>query len=460
MDQISQMILSIPGLSSSEQRVLISAFDFEMGGELFNRQIEESYLNSMERIVNAGVFEEVDARTIADVTHKAYHAEMNSAPMAYVEELILIGFTRPVTSAQLEQAAKALDEFEGSGIDPVVYQEIISYGLANGWSSHVISGVSQGLIRGQIQGVDLEKLALSLIITVDQGFGAKPIDSVVDEGIKELQDSDRKDPFEKNQKDMAYQAMQEAINKGVTKTVAQELFYEAVESNWKPKTVEAVFQGMIESHTIGLTPEKIALAMLIRVEQGMGDTSPSQMVQEEIAYVKSIENERLEAIRNDKTIDYSKSVPRSYRDEVFIEPKRRETPPQQPKVYTQTPSTQLNTALLEQSIRTFLGVPYVWGGNSRRGTDCSGFTQTVYREQRIYIPRVSREQFRVGWLVQQLQYGDLVFFNKYGYGMISHVGIYVGGGRFAHASCSRGVTISRLDKRYYRARYVGAKRVI
>jgi cell wall-associated NlpC family hydrolase len=119
---------------------------------------------------------------------------------------------------------------------------------------------------------------------------------------------------------------------------------------------------------------------------------------------------------------------------------------------------------LQRSIDSFLGVPYLWGGETRQGTDCSGFTQTVYGEQGVRIPRLSRDQYgylkNIGSLVggprrqEALERGDLVFFNKNGRGRITHVGVYMGIGKFAHASCSRGVVISSLEKRYYKRLFV------
>ena len=118
-----------------------------------------------------------------------------------------------------------------------------------------------------------------------------------------------------------------------------------------------------------------------------------------------------------------------------------------------------------QNVQEYLGppaTPYRWGGSSRSGIDCSGFVRNVYAQQGIYLPRVSRQQFLVGSLVTgYLQYGDLVFFSKYGPAyQVTHVGIFLGGDKFVHSSASRGVTISSLNKRYYRSRYKGAKRVL
>jgi len=104
------------------------------------------------------------------------------------------------------------------------------------------------------------------------------------------------------------------------------------------------------------------------------------------------------------------------------------------------------------------GAPYVFGGTSRSGFDCSGYTQYVYKGSGISLPRTAAEQFRVGSSVSraQLQSGDLVFFSTYASGA-SHVGIYIGGGRFVDASNS-GVGISSLNSGYYASRYIGARR--
>lgn len=110
----------------------------------------------------------------------------------------------------------------------------------------------------------------------------------------------------------------------------------------------------------------------------------------------------------------------------------------------------------------YLGVPYVYGGNSKSGIDCSGFTKRVYDSAvDRQLPRSTREQFSVGAAVRagELQFGDLVFFNTTGR-VPSHVGIYIEDDLFAHASVTRGVTISSLESSYYRKRFVGARRVI
>ena len=110
----------------------------------------------------------------------------------------------------------------------------------------------------------------------------------------------------------------------------------------------------------------------------------------------------------------------------------------------------------------YLGVPYKFGGTSRSGIDCSGFTSVVYRSGALRtLPRSTREQYGSGLSVSggDLQFGDLVFFNTTGMSP-SHVGIYIEDDLFAHASVTYGVTISSLESTYYRKRFLGARRVL
>lgn len=109
----------------------------------------------------------------------------------------------------------------------------------------------------------------------------------------------------------------------------------------------------------------------------------------------------------------------------------------------------------------YLGTPYRHGGESKEGMDCSGLTMQVFGSAlQVKLPRSTREQYQAGADVgrEQLQFGDLVFFNTTGRSP-SHVGIYLEDNLFAHASVSFGVTISSLESGYYRKRFVGARRL-
>ncbi|WP_420819786.1 C40 family peptidase [Paenibacillus monticola] len=116
---------------------------------------------------------------------------------------------------------------------------------------------------------------------------------------------------------------------------------------------------------------------------------------------------------------------------------------------------------MDKVIDKAIGTKYVSGGISTNGFDCSGFTMYVFDKIGIDLPHQSGSQYQMGSAISrdEIRPGDLVFFNTTGKG-VSHVGIYVGDGKFAHASSSRGVTISSLNDSYYVSRYVGAKRIM
>ncbi len=118
------------------------------------------------------------------------------------------------------------------------------------------------------------------------------------------------------------------------------------------------------------------------------------------------------------------------------------------------------TSSVVRTALRFLGRPYQWAGIGNRGFDCSGLVYRVYAMVRLSVPHSSFDQFREGVAVPRasLAPGDLVFFHTYGYGA-SHVGIYVGGNRFIHASSNRGVIVSSLSESYYAYRYLGARRI-
>jgi cell wall-associated NlpC family hydrolase len=104
----------------------------------------------------------------------------------------------------------------------------------------------------------------------------------------------------------------------------------------------------------------------------------------------------------------------------------------------------------------YLGSPYARAGSSPSGFDCSGLVRYVYGRVGVSVPHNAAQQYRLGMPVDRdrLAPGDLVFFDR-----LRHNGIYLGDGRFVHATTPGGVQIARLDNEWFRTRWVGARRL-
>jgi len=116
---------------------------------------------------------------------------------------------------------------------------------------------------------------------------------------------------------------------------------------------------------------------------------------------------------------------------------------------------------LLRTVTDWIGAPYSYGSNSRRGTDCSGFVTRVFREvYGINLIHSSRAMFSTTKRVAkaEMQTGDLVFFRR-GKGPIYHVGIYLKDGKFAHSATNGGVMVSSLNQPYYHRNFYAAGRV-
>lgn len=119
------------------------------------------------------------------------------------------------------------------------------------------------------------------------------------------------------------------------------------------------------------------------------------------------------------------------------------------------------SAAVISTAKKYIGVKYQWGGTTTSGFDCSGYTQFVFAQHDIVLPRVSRDQYTTGKVIalNSLQQGDLLFFSLDGDKIVDHVGIYIGNNQFIHASSSKGVTIANYSS-YWTTRTIGAKRVL
>ena len=171
-------------------------------------------------------------------------------------------------------------------------------------------------------------------------------------------------------------------------------------------------------------------------------------------------------VKDDPYVKKQLYVEPTYVEEPYIEPYIEESQDIEFISY-QNKSSKFEKTVnnIEINAKSFLGTPYVWGATGPSKFDCSGFTQWVYRDVGITIPRVSRDQAKVGKYISydNLKRGDMVFFDtkKHRSGKVTHVGIYLGDGNFIHASSAgKKVVIYNFNKKdFYKKRFLWGRRV-
>lgn len=295
----------------------------------------------------------------------------------------------------------------------------------------------KGLKKADSRRLNVRKSAIVIAVRFDSGLKGQSPRGAVDEelsGLNRLRN---------------YEVVEEVVRGGVPEAVAGEIYQISIEEEWKSEELIAVLKGLKKAIDRGLTVEKAALAMIIRIAQGL-DVPAEKMVEEELTCIAKLKEER----ERSKIIKSSPGVQKQI---------------QKPEAAAKSGTLVVNKDLLKKSILSFYNAPtrYRWGGTSRgpRGVDCSGLTLVCYGEQGIFLPRRSKAQYR--WVSEhgktvskaELRFGDLVFFSSNGWGSVTHVGIYYGDGNFVHASSSKGVTFTPLNERYYVRRFTGAGRI-
>lgn len=129
-------------------------------------------------------------------------------------------------------------------------------------------------------------------------------------------------------------------------------------------------------------------------------------------------------------------------------------------VLLNTPAEEVKNAKMFEFIDDWYGTPYRLGGTTKKGVDCSAFSQFLFASvYGLSIPRTAREQYSLTSRISrtQLKEGDLIFFNTRG--SVSHVGVYLQNNKFVHASTSGGVMISDIFEEYWARKFVGVGRL-
>ncbi len=412
--------------------------------------LSSDFLKIVHGVVKRTDFDGIAEEKTAEIIGLVQAAHAKGAPLEYLDEIFDVAYVNTISVEQLFAAANALKEFDNSDVPRDVYEEFVYHSIENGWDPAVVPTLTRGLIYGTDRGLSPHKVALIIMLDVkNQELRKKSADQLVLDAIKLVRE---KEPG--NWKPLS--AAEQEADSRMKRRQSLESRQRDLDENIGQKE-RAVRQA----------EEKLRELREYPVEQDKGiDAARIQRDMEELIRSLHMEMQTFERQRGSVVAELEKTrkameAQQAVKDQERRQRRERELANLERKVASSGRSGRLNHVRLNAAVDRYIGVPYRYGGDSERGIDCSAFTRRVYREQGVELPRSSREQARVGMSVNYtaVKTGDLIFFDASIQNRISHVGVYLGDGVFAHASSSRGVTKSSLRQKYYVKRFVKGGRI-
>lgn len=407
-------------------------------------------LKIVDGVVKRTDFDGISEEKTVEIISLVLGAFRKGAPLEYLDEIFDVAYAKTVTVDRLAAAAKALKEFSSSDVPQEIYEEFVYHSIEDEWDPEAVPVLTRGLIYGVDRGLSPDKVALIIMLDVRSEERRKnPPEQIVFDAIKLVREKEPQKwkPMSQVEREMAAKLDKKNRLEKQVREIDDQL-------NQKER---ALYQAEAEMRELREYPadrqpdidvEKLNRDLETLVRRLQEDINRSQAQRQSIVAV-------LDAAKRD--IDRQEAI--KYRERQAK--REHELAKQHERIAIQTKRGRLNQQRLFAAVDKYLGVPYRFGGDSEQGMDCSAFTRRVYRSQNVELPRTSREQARVctSLSYDSLTTGDLVFFNTSINGLISHVGVYLGNGMFAHASSSKGVTKSSIRERYYVKRFVKGGRV-
>ncbi|HAM36855.1 MAG TPA: hypothetical protein DEB40_10685 [Elusimicrobia bacterium] len=428
MEYVSANIGKDKALSTTEQERLMAAIRdrFANYANTVVRKNDTAAADVVMRMIIEGTFDENSPERIAEVSFAAFQAISRGAPADVVEGIALYGYRKKIPGERISIWSNGYRELTDFKVPPEVAADLVRNAMEHDWDDQTFRLLKQGLIQASKERFNLRDYATYVfgnMLTKKQRPGALSATALgYFRKIAKTKTPPELPPYE-----------------GVfSRKPTDKLVYEAKPQ--EPAPAELPRPGGAPPASESQPPVQAQITAP-PPEPQPAPSAPTPMPEQ--------------AQPTHSTPAVPRSSPKTAKSEPA--PKRALTP------------KELGLAMatlwpgLQGSARSYLGTPYVWGGVTHKGIDCSGFTQNSYGENKVGIPRVSRQQWKTGEHIEwnDLREGDLVFFNTMGVG-VSHVGMVVNaqGPKFMHASSSRGVVQDELSKKYYKTRYLGARRIV
>lgn len=376
-------------------------------------------------ILTEGSFDQAPPERTADVAFSAYQAMSRGADPEVVEGVALYGYRKKIPADTLSTWANGYKNLTDGKVPGAVAADLVRVAMEK-----------------DLKDSDFNTLKWSLVDGVKNGFDPKDYASYLFGNLLE----GKKGP-------------------GHIAADAKAVFLKARRTKTKPVIPD--YKGVF-TKILPPEPEYIPPAVESVVERSVEKTVEKAVEQSPVA--KEVERKTTDALGK-----FGLGIPSMPRataprpgqkvaTKPVPKPRVEETPQRAPSATAATGTSPEIKALwpgLNKASASYLGTPYVWGGMTHEGIDCSALTQNSYGENRVKIPRVSRDQWKTGEKVENLREGDLIFFNTMGAG-VSHVAMVVDAKnkKFIHASSSKGVMYADLDNKWFGQRYLGARRVV
>jgi lipoprotein Spr len=420
----------------------------------FSADIEKGltpeFINILNGVIKRTDFDNISEEKTAEIIGLVNESYKKGAALEYLDQIFDVAYVKTISVDSMTAAAKALKEFHHSDVPEDIAEEFVYHSLEDAWDAEAVPVLARGLIYGVERGLTPQRIALIIMLDVEQGaLRKKEADQVVLDAIKLVREKEPKNwkPMKQSEKELA-------------------------EKQEQKRRLEALQLQAEEKKRRQEADKKKADEELHRLRAGEGNGSRSseqERVAKQIeAMLKASQVELMKYQTAQKELDAGLVMNREAverekqkRDQEREQERQRRLADMQQNIASSGKSGRLDVMKLYATVDRYIGIPYRYGGDSEAGIDCSAFTRRVYRSNDVELPRSSNEQSHVGFGVGSalMQPGDLVFFDSSIVGRISHVGVYLGNGVFAHASCSKGVTKSGIKERYYMKRFVKANRV-
>ncbi len=407
-------------------------------------------LRIMEGVVKRTDFDDMGEEKSVEIIGLVHGAFLLGAPLEELDELFDVAYARTVAVERLAAAAQALRDLHRSEVPREIAEEFVYQSLESEWDPAATPVLARGLIYGVDRGLSPDKVALIIMLDVKNGeLQAKTPDRLVLDAVKLVREKEPKRWKPLTPAEREHAARQERL-------AALERQQRQVDEELQQKE-RAFVQAqrelkVLKEHPASRGPE---------VDQDRLNRDLEQLIRKLQREISRYQDERggiaaqLESTR--RAVEQRETA----MDRDRRQRRERDLARSQQTIASSGRQGRLDLGRLNASVSGLLGTPYRFGGDSEHGIDCSAFTRRVYRGQGVELPRTSREQARVSGAVAYggLRPGDLVFFDTSINGVISHVGVYLGHGTFAHASSSKGVTKSSIKERYYVKRFAKGGRI-